>query len=141
MYTTEPKRTADKGDILLSVRAPVGDINVAIEDCCIGRGLASLKSKDNCTSYLLYQLLNLKASFNIYNGEGTVFGSINKDTLNNMKVLIPLDKHMKEFQFTVGKLDGIIETNSIQIKTLTTIRDSLLPKLMSGEIRVPLNEV
>lgn len=141
LYTTEPKRMAAKGDILLCVRAPVGDINVASENCCIGRGLATLKSNNNCNSFLLYQLLNLKDSFNIYNGEGTVFGSINKDTLKNMRVLIPTDKNIQGFQDTVGKLDEIFENNSIQIKILTTIRDSLLPKLMSGEIRVPIEEV
>ncbi|MCR6545686.1 restriction endonuclease subunit S [Dehalobacterium formicoaceticum] len=141
LYTTEPKRLADKGDVLLSVRAPVGDINVAGEDCCIGRGLASLKSKTNCSSYLLYQLLNLKDNFNIYNGEGTVFGSINKDTLNNMQVLIPSEKDIQEFQYRVGKIDDVIESNSLQIKILTAIRDTLLPKLMSGEIRVPIEEV
>ncbi len=141
LYTTEPKRIAKKGDILLSVRAPVGDINVASEDCCIGRGLASLKSKNNCNSYLFYQLLNLKDGFNVYNGEGTVFGSVNKDTLHNMQVLIPSESAMSQFQKSVGKLDDIIENNFIQIRSLAAIRDSLLPKLMSGEIRVPIEEV
>lgn len=141
LYTTEPKRLATKGDILLSVRAPVGDINVASEDCCIGRGLASLRSRDNCTSYLLYQLLNLRGIFNIYNTEGTVFGSINKNTLNNVPVLIPLDNNIQAFQYLVKKIDELIEINSIQIRNLTSTRDTLLPKLMSGEIRVPVEEV
>ena len=117
LYTTEPKRMADKGDILLSVRAPVGDINVASENCCVGRGLASLKSKNNCNSYVLYQLLDLKGSFNVYNGEGTVFGSINKNTLNNMRVLIPADDIIMEFQNIVGKLDDLYETKFYQIRT------------------------
>ena len=51
MYTTEPKRTAEKGDILLSVRAPVGDLNIATQKCCIGRGLASIRSKFNHSSF------------------------------------------------------------------------------------------
>lgn len=141
LYTTEPKRMADIGDVLLSVRAPVGDINVASENCCIGRGLATLKSKNYCNSFLLYQLINLKESFNVYNGEGTVFGSINKDTLNNMRVLIPKENCIQDFQNTVEKIDEILENNSNEIKTLTTILNSLLPKLMSGEIRVPLAEL
>ena len=141
LYTTEPKKTANKGDILLSVRAPVGDINIANENCCIGRGLASLKSKNNDNSFLLYMLLNLKDYFNIYNGEGTVFGSINKDTLNNIKVLIPTEKDIHKFEETVGRFDEIIENSTNQTQTLTAIRDSLLPKLMSGEIRVPIEEV
>ncbi len=141
LYTTEPKRVAKKGDILMSVRAPVGDINVASDDCCIGRGLASLRSKNNCNSYLLYQLLDFKSRFNVYNGEGTVFGSVNKGTLNNMQIIIPSEKIMFQFQNIVGKLDDIIENNFIQNRTLIAIRDSLIPKLMSGKIRVPIEEV
>ncbi|WP_366924721.1 restriction endonuclease subunit S [Metallumcola ferriviriculae] len=141
LYTTEAKRMAHRGDILLSVRAPVGDINVAIEDCCIGRGLASLRSKNECNSYLLYQLINLKDGFNVYNGEGTVFGSINKDTLNDIRVIIPPNDIIQKFQNSYGRFDVMFENNSIQIRTLTAIRDSLLPELMSGKIRVPIEEV
>jgi type I restriction enzyme S subunit len=141
LYTTEPKRLANKGDVLLSVRAPVGDINVAMENCCIGRGLAALNSKNNWNSYLLCQLLYLKDNFNVYNGEGTVFGSINKSNLNNMQVLIPPDDIIADYQSIVENLDNIIENNVTQVRTLTNIRDTLLPKLMSGEIRVPIEEV
>ena len=141
LYTTEPKRVADKEDVLLSVRAPVGDVNVASEKCCIGRGLAALRSKNQCQSFLLYQILNLKESFRVYNGEGTVFGSINKETLKNMRVLIPPEKSIQEFQKLVGKTDACIVNNSNQIEVFVAIRDTLLPKLMSGEIRVPIQEV
>ena len=51
-FTTQPTRYAKEGDILLSVRAPVGTLNIAKEDCCVGRGLAALNSKDNCIAYL-----------------------------------------------------------------------------------------
>ena len=56
LYTTEPKRIALCGDALMSVRAPVGDLNVAYEECCIGRGLAAIHSKDNHQSFVLYTL-------------------------------------------------------------------------------------
>ena len=59
LYTTEPKRFANKGDILMSVRAPVGDINIAKEHCAIGRGLAALKPKNKCYSYLYYTMMEL----------------------------------------------------------------------------------
>ena len=90
MYTSEPTRKANFDDILLSVRAPVGDINITLSNCCIGRGLASIRSQ----SYqnLLYYLLKFnKTNFNIYNGEGTVFGSIDKKSLHNFRVDIPVD--------------------------------------------------
>ena len=84
LYTTEPKRIAQKGDILLSVRAPVGDINMAFEDCCIGRGLATISSSIN--AFIYYALLAKKQDFDIYNNAGTIFGSINKEALSQFKV-------------------------------------------------------
>lgn len=141
LYTTEPKRMASKSDILISVRAPVGDINVATEDCCIGRGLATIRSRTECNSYLLYAMYGLKEQFNIYNGEGTVFGSINKDSLNNTKFVIPEETCILEFNNIVSKLDEQILNNFEQVQLLTRIRNSLLPKLMSGEIRIPIEEI
>ena len=60
-YTTEPKRRAKKGDILMSVRAPVGDLNIANTNCCIGRGVASLCSKNDNNSFLFYLMKKVKA--------------------------------------------------------------------------------
>ena len=136
LYTTEPKRMANAGDILMSVRAPVGDINVALEKCCIGRGLASISSRDNFNSFILYTLMNLKRSFDIYNAEGTVFGAINKDSLNSIEVIIPTKEEIYKFEEIVSNLDKMIRQNTIEVQKLQKIRDTLLPKLMSGEIDV-----
>ena len=136
LYTTEPKRMANAGDILMSVRAPVGDINVALEKCCIGRGLASISSRDNFNSFILYTLMNLKRSFDIYNAEGTVFGAINKDSLNSIEVIIPTKEEIYKFEEIASNLDKKIRQNTIEVQKLQKIRDTLLPKLMSGEIDV-----
>ena len=89
MYTTEAKRFAEVDTVLVSVRAPVGDINVAEERCCIGRGLASVKSKNDYNSYILYLMQSLKNVFDRFNGEGTVFGSINKKAFEEMQIIVP----------------------------------------------------
>lgn len=81
MYTTAPTRFAKKGDILLSVRAPVGDLNLAMEPCCIGRGLAALNSKIGSQMHLFYTLSGFKQTFDVMDGNGTTFGSITKDIL------------------------------------------------------------
>lgn len=138
LYTTEPKRMAKKNDILMSVRAPVGDINVAKEDCCIGRGLAAIRSNSKHQSFLLYLLYNMKSRLDKYNGEGTVFGSINKKDLHGMKVIIPHVEVLNEYESVIQSIDKKIFTLSQQNKTLTGLRDTLLPKLMSGEIVVPV---
>lgn len=136
LCTTEPKRMAQTNDALMSVRAPVGDMNVAYEDCCIGRGLAAIHSKDNHQSYVLYTMFNLREQLNVFNGEGTVFGSINKDSLNAMPINIPPTNVIDAFEEIVAPMDKAIRNNYEEICHLTNIRDSLLPRLMSGEIDV-----
>ena len=136
LYTTEPKRMAKANDILMSVRAPVGDINVAYEDCCIGRGLSAIHSKDNHQSFVLYTMFILRNQLNVFNGEGTVFGSITRDTLNSMPINIPPHKVMDEFESIVEPMDVTIRNNYEENCRLQAMRDSLLPRLMSGEIDV-----
>lgn len=141
MYTTEPKRTAEKDDILMSVRAPVGDINIANEKCCIGRGLAALNSKEKANSFLLYTLINLRNKFNVFNGEGTVFGSINQQSLKSIKVIKPSNYQMMSFEKVVSKIDEKYYFSDMESRRLINVRDTLLPKLMSGEVRVPLEKL
>lgn len=140
LFTTEPKRMAKSGDILMSVRAPVGDINLAYEDCCIGRGLCSIRNKENYTSFILYLMKHLEGKLNVYNGEGTVFGSINKTTLNNMKIVKPEKSVIEHFEKVVNDMDKEYLYLFEQTEVLKKTRDTLLPKLMSGEIRVPFEE-
>jgi len=136
LYTTEPKRMARKNDVLMSVRAPVGDLNVAHEDCCIGRGLGAIHSKDNHQSFVLYTMFSLRKELDVFNGEGTVFGSINRDSLNSMPIRIPPKEMMDEFEALVAPMDAIILNNHDENCRLASIRDHLLPRLMSGELDV-----
>ena len=136
LYTTMPKRYAEPMSILLSVRAPVGDINVAIEKCCIGRGLASISSKRGLHSFLLYLVKSLKIRLEVFNGEGTVFGSINKNTLTQFKIIIPPIEMQEKFNEIIQRHDCMVLELHKEIINLSTQRDTLLPKLMSGEIKL-----
>ena len=136
LCTTKPNRMAKCGDALMSVRAPVGDLNVAYEECCIGRGLAAIRSKDNHQSFVLYTLFTLKNQLDVFNGEGTVFGSVNKDALNSMKIVIPPADLIDKFESIANPIDRTICNNYRKICKLQDIRDTLLPKLMNGEIDV-----
>ena len=141
MFTTEPKRFAEQNSVLLSVRAPVGDVNIAFEKCCIGRGLASIKSNCNADSFTYYLLKSLRPVLDNYNNEGTVFGCINKDALNNLSILVPNIEVIKEYEKIVSSFDIEIRRRSEEITHLTNLRDTLLPKLMSGEIDVNQVEI
>lgn len=136
LFTTEPKRMAEAGDVLLSVRAPVGDLNVAYERCCIGRGLGAIHSKTDHSSFVLYTMFALRSQLDVFNGEGTVFGSINRDALNAIPIDIPPVTEIDQFEVVAHPIDELIRANYEENCRLEAIRDSLLPKLMSGEIDV-----
>ena len=135
-FTTQPTRYAKEGDILLSVRAPVGTINIAKENCCIGRGLAALNSKDNCIAYIFGVMVNLKQIFDRRNVDGTTFGSITKNDLYSLKVMRPDKKILEQYQKAINP--AFEKQNKIELEnqTLAELRDWLLPLLMNGQVTV-----
>lgn len=136
MFTTEPDRFAAKGDILMSVRAPVGDTNIANTDCCIGRGLAALNSKIGSITYLYFILDYLKAKFDLLNSVGTTFGAITKDELFTLPVIKPDDDVLKCFEGICSPIFDKQMNIGFEINELTHLRDSLLPMLMNGQVIV-----
>ncbi len=136
VYTTEPSRFAKEDDILLSVRAPVGTMNIAMNDCCIGRGLSALNSKDNFSSFLIYQMNYFKKKFDYLNSVGTTFGSLTKDELFNLELVYPEHSVLIRFEEIVSKLDAKIKINTKQNRELSALRDWLLPMLMNGQVGV-----
>jgi type I restriction enzyme S subunit len=76
-YCNEPRKIADKGDILISVRAPVGPVNIADDKCCIGRGLAAIKASEADHLFLYFDLI-YQESFIASLGTGSTFKAINK---------------------------------------------------------------
>ena len=138
IYTTEPKKFAEKYDTLISVRAPVGEQNMASERCCIGRGVAAFryKNEQNFYSYTYFKMKSLMEEIKQFNQTGTVFGSISKTDFENLKITIPSFDEVSNFQEKIFPIDSKIITNCDQIKSLEKLRDKLLPKLMSGEIKL-----
>lgn len=135
-YTTEPSRYAKKGDILMSVRAPVGALNIANNDCCIGRGLAAINSKLGSMTHLYYVMLSFKEMFDRMSDVGTTFGSITKDELYGLPVVKPDGNIIKKYE---EKCKPIFEQQMIlgaEISSLTRQRDELLPLLMNGQVSV-----
>lgn len=138
IFTTDPKRFAEKYDTLISVRAPVGAQNMSNERCCIGRGVAAFRYKEDKSyfSYTYYKLASLMNEIKQFNEAGTVFGSISKTDFENIDIVKPPKSIIDKFEIEVKPIDLKIFENSKQIQTLTQLRDTLLPKLMSGDVRV-----
>ena len=137
VYCTAPTRFARDGDTLVSVRAPVGNINMAIEPCAIGRGLAAVRHKGDGRSYTYLSMTFLKDFFAIFESHGTVFGSLSKKDFQGPSVCAPATEVINRFEQIVEPIDSQIENNELETLTLAALRDTLLPKLLSGELRVP----
>jgi len=104
-WTTQTTKVAREGDILMSVRAPVGPVNFATEEICIGRGLAAIRTKAELNrDFLFYQLLHLQPE--IAGKEGAVFASINKSEIEALPVAFA---PLPEQQRIVGILDEAFE--------------------------------
>lgn len=136
MYTTAPSRFAKKGDILMSVRAPVGDTNIANEDCCIGRGLSAINSKLGSISHLYFIIRDLKAKFDMLNAAGTTFGAITKDELYNLPVVKPSKEILSKYEALCSPIFDKQMNIGYEIDHLIHLRDSLLPMLMNGQVTV-----
>ena len=136
VYCTTPKRVSGRDWTLLSVRAPVGDINRAAEMCAIGRGVGAFLHKDILHSFTYYTGLALRTELQSYDKDGTVFGSINQKQFKSLKVVRPTDGLAVSFDQIIQPIDEKIRANTEENRTLAEIRDLLLPKLMSGEIQL-----
>lgn len=115
-YTTKVTKLVDKGDILFTVRAPVGDINIANSQICIGRGIVGIRSKEN-QEFLYYSLLYNKESLKTAEN-GTTYGSVNKADLNNFKFRIPNTKMQEKIANVLSTYDKLIENNNRRIEVL-----------------------
>ena len=135
-YTTSPSRYANKGDILMSVRAPVGALNIANNDCCIGRGLSALSSKIGSITHLYYLMNDFRLKFEGMNSAGTTFGSITKDELFSLPVIIPTKSVISEFEQVCEPIFDKQMIIGEEINGLTKQRDELLPLLMNGQATV-----
>jgi type I restriction enzyme S subunit len=136
VYCSEPTRLAKAGDTLISVRAPVGDINMATEDCAIGRGVAAARHRSGSRSYTYQFMVGLKEVFGRFEAEGTVFGSIGKKDFHAISCMRPPRAVLAEFEAMLAPIDSRIDVTECESRNLAGLRDALLPKLISGQLRV-----
>jgi len=135
MYCTVQKRIADAEDILFSVRAPVGRINVADKKIVIGRGLCAIRSKSGNQAFVFQQLKDIfKEEDSI--GGGTIFKSVTKDDMHGVKFIVPSETLFKGFEKIIVPIFAEIKNMTLRNVNLSSTRDMLLPKLISGEIEV-----
>ena len=135
VHTSSYTRLANAGDILCSVRAPVGRLNITLDNIAIGRGLSAFRSKENLQSLLFYQLGRI---FRVEDsiGGGSIFNSVTKKELASQQILSPTSAIARQFNSIVENWDMQIKTLFQQNQKLAQARDGLLPRLMSGKMDV-----
>ena len=135
-FCSQPTRIANPDDTLISVRAPVGDLNMAWEECCIGRGVAAARHQAGGKTYTYYAMRHLQPELEQFESEGTVFGAINKKQFEQLPIVDPDARLVHAFEAVAGALDDRLRIAVTENRTLAETRDYLLPRLMSGEVRV-----
>ena len=135
VYSTEGKRIAEANSIIFSVRAPVGRLNITLNKIILGRGVAGINEKKG-RNIFLYYLLNDKFAHEDLIGSGTIFSSVTKDELYKQKLLVPKDDICDKFDIISGVIEKEIRNIYKQNQNLIKQRDYLLPRLMSGKIKV-----
>ncbi len=134
-YCTKPSRIGEKYDILCSVRAPVGRLNITLDKIIIGRGLSAIRNNKGFQTFQFYQLKSYFYKEDMIGG-GAIFASVTRKQLESQKMLIPTDKLISAFEKIVKPMDKQIENLFCQNQKLREARDILLPRLMNGSIQV-----
>ncbi len=135
VYCTALNRLAEAGDILCSVRAPVGRLNITLEKIVIGRGLAALRSTSGYQSLLLQQLRAHFFKEDLIGGRA-IFASVTKKEFEGQHLLTPTHRLAQAFEDVSRPIDEHLRVLNQQNEKLRAARDLLLPRLMSGQIAV-----
>lgn len=109
-WTSFVTKEASAGDVIMSVRAPVGDVNITPLDMCLGRGVCGLRHKEGAQEFLYYLMRHSKESL-LNRENGTVFGSVNRTDITNLEVKVPTLERQIEIGKTLAVIDAKIENN------------------------------
>ena len=125
LWCDEPTKIANPGDLLLSVRAPIGALNIANCTCCIGRGLAALTANPAvCDSSWLYFALKSKVTELQAQGTGSTFKAINKTALQNLPLPNCQLSEQKKIAKILQKVCSLISTRQQQLAKLDQLAKS-----------------
>jgi len=134
VWCTEPVKQAKKGDILISIRAPVGDLNVATKDCCIGRGLAAIRPQSIDFDYLYYHLYERNNWFDRISS-GSTFDSINSSQLKNIEIKLPSKMTQEKIGSILKNNEKSIMKDEDYLNHLQRLKRGLMQDLLSGTVR------
>jgi len=138
IWCSKPLKVAPVSSILLTVRAPVGDINITKEECCIGRGLAAIQAESINSDFLFENLKFLKNKFNFYS-QGTTFEAINQSDLKSFKIMKPSLSEQKKIITILKSINNNASISNVYLKKIVFLKKSLMQDLLTGKVRVSVN--
>lgn len=143
-YCSAPLKIANENDILMSVRAPVGDVNIANTKCCIGRGLAAIRANNDMINYkYLFYALNYKKNEIESMGTGSTFKAISKKDIESIKIPVSDIENQVKIVKALDKAQELIDKRKAQIEALDQLTQSVFLEMfgnLKGE-KVPLSEL
>ena len=135
MYSSDIKKVAKDGSILMSVRAPVGDINIANTDICIGRGLCSINSINKSINSYIFYILKYNKNKLLNNQKGTTFGAITKDDIINFNIILPPIDEQKRIAEVLSLCDKLIENLNKLIEKKEIYKKGVMQRVLTGKVR------
>jgi len=137
VYCSKPIKIAEEGDVLVSVRAPVGDVNIATSKLCIGRGLAAIRPDKNQldAKFIFYQLKHFSARL-VDLGSGSTFKAIRRNDLERFPTVLPPLSEQQKIASILSTVDEKLEILKQEKVKLERIKQWFMRELLSGRIRV-----
>lgn len=134
-FCSEPKKLCEKGDILISVRAPVGDLNIANQQYVIGRGLAAIRFNKVRTKFSWYLMNHWVRNFHRV-AQGSTFKAISKGDLEELKLVLPTEEEQEIITERLDELSRSVEMENIYLDKIKNIKQGLMDDLLTGKVRV-----
>ena len=132
-YSSQTTKLGKKGEVILTVRAPVGAVAKATFNCCLGRGVCSISYPNG---YLFYYLQNLEGGWSGYTA-GSTFDSINSDHVKRILIPIPKPEEQKAIAAALADVDGLIESIELLIAKKRDMKTAAMQQLLTGKKRLP----
>ena len=140
VYTSDITKECSPGDILLSVRAPVGTVALSQHKACIGRGISAIKSKRKMSQSFLYQWFLWFEPKWCYLSQGSTFESINSDDIKTLKLSVPNFEEQQKIAAVLSAADAEISTLEKKLACLRDEKKALMQQLLTGKRRVKVDE-
>lgn len=136
VFTSEITKVCSPGDILLSVRAPVGSVALSLHNACIGRGISAIKAKSSESQDYLFQWLLWFEPQWVSLSQGSTFESINRDDIKSLKMLVPNIEEQKAIARVLSAADQAVSVQQQKLNAVKQEKRSLMQQLLSGKRRI-----